>query len=59
MGGNKMKNLEKQIKALTKMIAKAKKLSMDRLMIAAMERELGYLQRAKRWKEEAIKEAIA
>lgn len=54
-----MRNLEKQIKALTKMIAKAKKLNMDRLMIAAMERELGYLQRAKRWKEEAIKEAIA
>lgn len=54
-----MKNLERQIKALGKMIAKARKLNMDRLMIATMERELGYLQRLRRWKEEAIKEAIA
>ena len=59
MGGDEMRNLEKQIKALGKMIAKARKLGMDGLMIATMERELGYLQRAKRWKEEAIKEAIA
>lgn len=59
MGGDEMKNLERQIKALTKMISKAKKLNMDRLMIAKMERELGYLQRVKRWKEEAIREAIA
>lgn len=59
MGGDEMKNLERQIKALGKMIAKARKLNMDRLMIATMERELGYLQRLRRWKEEAIKEAIA